>query len=357
MRAVIQLVPGNPNSLVINEDVPMPQPGLRNILIRVQYAALNRMDLLQAKGNYPLPPGASNVLGVEVSGTIAAFGDGCELGFIYGESVSALLLGGGYAEFCMADERHILRAFPKLSMQIMAAIPEAFMTAYQLCFMVGSVTSGDSVLLHAAASSVGQAAIQLLSRKGIKVFTTVRSKSKQKLCSDLGATAAFLIDDASISFADEVIRANDGNLINVVLDPVGSSYLSENLKVLAVDSRWVLYGMMSGGAISEPALLSKLMARRISLLPSTLRSRSAEYKEEIIKQLSADSAGFPAIVKGEIKVHVDKVFPLEEVIEAHRYMSRNENTGKILLAVTSTSTALEFFEKELENIAKRNHFK
>ena len=352
MRAVIQITDGDPSTLVIDEDT-LPQMVHRGLLIRVQYAAINRMDLLQSKGNYPLPKGASKIIGVEVSGTIAAVGDGCELGFVYGEPVAALLLGGGYAEFCIADERHVIRLFPRLNMQTMAAVPEAFMTAYQLCFMVGNIKKGESVLVHAAASSVGQAAIQMLSRKGIKVFATVRSEAKLKTCLDLGATAAFVVDSRDVSFAEAVLQANDGNLIDVVLDPVCSAYMADNIKLLNIDGRWVLYGMMGGATITEPALLQKLMAKRISLLPTTLRSRSAEYKEEIIQKLSSDPDGFPAIASGEIKVIVDRTYPLEEVLSAHQYMEQNKNTGKIILAVTSTSTALEFFASELQCMEKR----
>lgn len=353
MRAVIQLTEGDPSTLSVTEDIPLPQTIYRGLLIRVQYAAMNRMDLLQSKGNYPLPKGASNIIGVEVSGTVAAVGDGCELGFVYGEPVAALLLGGGYAEFCIADERHVIRLFPRLNMQTMAAVPEAFMTAYQLCFMVGNIKSGESVLVHAAASSVGQAAIQMLSRKGMKVFATVRSESKLKTCLDLGATAAFVINSGDVNFADKVLHANDGSLIDAVLDPVGSAYMKDNIKLLNIDGRWVLYGMMSGATITEPALLQKLMSKRISLLPTTLRSRSAEYKEEIIQRLSTDPDGFPAIAAGEIKVLVDKTYPVEEVLSAHQYMEQNKNTGKIVLAVTSTSTALEFFASELQSMEKR----
>lgn len=357
MRAIIQTVVGDPSSLTISEDVGLPQVGYRCLLIRVQYSALNRMDLLQSKGNYPLPPGASDIIGVEVSGTIAAFGDGCQLGFIYGEPVAALLLGGGYAEFCCADERHVIRAFPGISMQIMASIPEAFMTAYQLCFMVGNIKSGESVLLHAAASSVGQAAIQMLARKGVKVYATVRSEAKRQFCLEIGATAAFLVDSNDVKFAENVISANNGILIDAVLDPVGSAYIIENLKVLNTDGRWILYGMMSGGAITEPSLLQKLMAKRISLLPSTLRSRPAEYKEKIVQSLSADPDGFPAICSGDIAVRVDATYPMEEVLIAHNRMSQNENIGKILLSVSSSSNAIEFFAKELKSMEKRLHLK
>jgi len=359
MRAIIQTIPGDPWSLVVNEDVPLPQPGYRGLLIRIQYTALNRMDLLQARGNYPVPVGASNVLGVEVSGTIAAIGDDCQCGFKYGESVMALLLGGGYAEFCCADERHVVRAFTGISMQVLASVPEAFMTAYQLCFMVGNIQSGESVILHAAASSVGQAAIQMLARKGVKVYATVRTEAKRLHCLRLGATAAFLIDSSNVNFAQSIIEANNNSPVHVVLDPVGASYVQENLNSLSIDGRWVLYGLMSGAAIpsEEPALLARLLAKRILLLPSTLRSRSAEYKEEILSRLEEDPVGFPAIRSGDITVVVDKVFAMEEVLAAHRYMNQNENTGKILMAVTSTSNALEFFEKELDIIARRNHIK
>jgi putative PIG3 family NAD(P)H quinone oxidoreductase len=334
MRAVVQLIEGDEKSLVI-DNIPVPQPGPREVLIKVQCAALNRLDLNQIKGSYTLPSSVSKTLGVEVSGTIAVLGDNCTLGFNLNENVMALATGGGYAEFCVVDERTIIKALPGFDMTVLAAIPEAFITAYKICFIIGNIKSGETVLLHAAASSVGQAAIQMLVRKGVTVFTTCRSDVKCARCLELGAKASFNIADITNSntFSSLVINANNGHFVDVVLDPIGSSYINENINSLTVDGRLVLYGLMSGGAIQDSTFLSKLLMKRISLLPTTLRFRSIEFKENIVNLLQTDVDGFSAIQSGEIKVDVDKTFSFENVLEAHDYMRNNKNIGKIVLLI------------------------
>lgn len=352
MRAIIQTVPGDPTTLVVGS-IPIPTPGPREILIRVNCAAINRMDLIQSKGAYPVPTGASPILGVEVSGTVAAIGESCECDFKLSETVAALLPGGGYAEFCVVDERTVIRPITEMSMQVLSAVPEAFMTAYQLCFLVGKIQSGESVILHAAASSIGQAAIQLLKRKGAKVFATVRGESKRLKCLELGATAAFNVGDGGV-FADAVRENNGGRGADIVIDPVGGSYMDENLRALEQDGRVLLYGLMGGAAVTDPGFLGKLMAKRISLLTSTLRSRTVEYKEDLLKRLATDPDGFPAIASGAIRVEVDRTFPLDQVLQAHEYVGRNLNTGKVVLLVTTTETAVKTFEDELIELQKRN---
>ena len=292
---------------------------------------------------------------MEVSGTIVAMGEECRSGFVVNESVMALIPGGGYAEFCVVDERTIMRSIPGMEPQQLAAIPEAFMTAYQLCFFVGRVESGESVLLHAAASSVGQAAIQMLTRKGVKVFATVRSEAKRQRCMELGATAAIVLDSDNVAFSKWVMESNDGKRIDAVLDPVGAPYLAENLEALGMDGRLVYYGLMAGGGVTDPMFLNKLMARRIAVMASTLRSRTNEYKERLIKALSEDPAGLPAIASGDIKVIVDRTYEMEEVLQAHELMRQNNNIGKIVLLITSTASAIDFFQKELQSLTKRNH--
>jgi tumor protein p53-inducible protein 3 len=275
--------------------------------------------------------------------------------------VTALLTGGGYAEFALCDERHMFKAFPGAEMTTMAAIPEAFVTAYQLCFTIGQAKRGDAVLLHAAASSVGQAAIQMLVRKGVTVFATVRTASKRDRCMELGCKECIVVstsaDPADIQFAAQIIEANDGQPVNIVLDPVGSSYLPETIAVLGTDSKLVLYGLMGGGAVNDGAVLNKLLGKRISLLCTTLRARSPEYKAEIVQNLISDPDCLPAIARGDIKVEVEKIFELAEVIQALEYMSSNANAGKIVLLVSSSQSAINFFEQELSRIAGANLMK
>lgn len=354
MKAVVQTIPGDALSLIVG-DSPLPEPGPKEVLIRVYCAALNRMDLLQAAGKYPVPPGASEILGVEVSGTIVAMGEDCSSDFKVNEAVMALIPGGGYAEFCVADERCLMRCIPGMEPQQAASIPEAFMTAYQLCFLVGRIKTGESVLLHAAASSVGQAAMQMLTRKGVRVFATVRSAAKQQRCLELGAVAAIVLDSDQASFTNWVMENNNGKKLDAILDPVGLSYLPENIDALDFDGRLVIYGLMSGGAVNDPMFLNKLLSKRLTITATTLRNRSTEYKKELIDALSNDPDGLPAVLSGEIKVIVDRTYPMEDVLQALDVMRKNTNIGKIVLLVTSTATAIDFFQTELKSLGKRNN--
>lgn len=352
MRAIVQHTPGGALELA---NIEIPTPGFRQILIRVNCTSLNRMDLLQAKGSYPVPSGASPILGVEVAGTVAAVDSTCTLGFQISETICALLLGGGYAEFAVVDERTVIRGsiFPTLSMKTIASIPEAFMTAYQLMYFVANLQPGETLLLHAGASSIGQAAIQMAIRKGVKVFVTSRTDGKCARCIELGATGAITVG-AEGKFSDAIRALNDGKGIDVILDPVGSAYTQENLSLVAVDGRIVIYGLMSGGAVDDPAFLGKLIGKRASIMSSTLRARNVEYKERLIQALNDDPAAFPAIASGDISVDVSATYNLEEVREAHKYMTENKNTGKIVMLVSTPASAAEELAKELDAVAKRN---
>lgn len=332
MRAVVQSAgPGDVDSMSMGEvDVPLPKH--RQVLIHVRCAALNRMDLLQRAGSYPVPAGASSILGVEVSGVIAAVAEECQAQWQIGQKVTALLQGGGYAEYSVCDERTVfpvLSEASSLSYAQLASIPEAFMTAYQLLFTVAQLKAGESVLLHAAASSVGQAAIQLAKRAGCFVVSTCRSVAKCSRCREVGADAALEVS-STVTFANEAIAANGNRPFHVVLDPVGSSYAHDTVASLGMDGRWVLYGLMGGAAIADPTFLKPLLARRISLLPSTLRGRDIVYKEKLVEALIGSHV-LESIARGDIQVAVDAEFALEEVKEAHRMMAENRNIGKIVL--------------------------
>jgi NADPH:quinone reductase-like Zn-dependent oxidoreductase len=197
----------------------------------------------------------------------------------------------------------------------------------------------------------------MLVRKGIKVFATVRSEAKRQRCLDLGATAAIVMQSEEQKFGEWLVEQNDGKRIDAVLDPVGVTYLHENIEVLDFDGRLVIYGLMSGGAVSDPMFLNKMLSKRLTVTATTLRNRSTEYKAALIAALSADPDGLPAIAAGDIKVLVDRTFAMEEVLAAHEVMRQNVNIGKIVLLVTSTSTAIDFFQKELDSLGKRNNLK
>jgi tumor protein p53-inducible protein 3 len=339
MKAVVQDDLTGP--LRISDSVAVPVAGPNEVLIQIMYTAVNRMDLVQAKGLYVVPPGASPILGVEVSGIVESIGQNCSLGLKEGDRVMALLEGGGYAQYAACDERMAMKLLPGMDFLTSSAIPESFMTAYQLLFVVAQMNRGESVLIHAAASSIGQAAIQLAALKGITVLATTRTPDKLATCLELGAHFGHVVG-SDLSFASFVRNATNGKGVDVILDPVGSSYLRDNLDSVDHDARIVLYGLLSGGVISEEmnnnspsGFFRKLLFKRVNLLSTTLRARSYEYKASLIQRLVEDrDAGFDAIAAHRIKVTISEVFTLEGVQEAHKLMAANKNVGKIIMSVS-----------------------
>jgi tumor protein p53-inducible protein 3 len=245
----------------------------------------------------------------------------------------ALLQGGGYAEYAVAYESSTLHAPPTIDMKILTSIPEQWMTAYQLLFTVGHLQAGETVLLHAAASGVGQAAIQLATRAGGICFATCRSDEKTACCLEMGARAAFNVAQGPV-FADLLRSQNNGKLADLILDPIGGGpSANENMDALAVDGRWVFYGTMGGKGIVDETLASKILGKRASLIGTTLRSRPQEYKSKLADALEREVV--PSIASGDLKVLIDSVYPMttEGVQQAHLRMAGNENIGKIVLTV------------------------
>lgn len=327
MKAVLVREPGAPEVMSIG-DAELPKLSSRQVLINVRATALNRADTLQRKGLYPPPPGASEILGLEAAGVIEELGSGCALGFSKGDKIMALLSGGGYAEYCACDERHIMRIPTSLSFNEAAAIPEVWLTAYQLLFFVGKVEAGESVLLHAGSSGVGQAALQLCKNAGITAYVTVGSEAKQQKALSLGAVRAF--NYKTEDWVKLLNEETEGKGVNAVLDPVGASYWEGNMDVLAADGRWVLYGLMGGARVEGP-LLAKVLRKRINLIGTTLRARSDEYKETLIQAFSKDV--LPKFEDGSYSPNIDSVFPISNVVDAHKLMESNQNAGKIILEV------------------------
>lgn len=256
----------------------------------------------------------------------------------------ALLDGGGYAEFAVCNEKTVIKKFPWLNMQQAAAVPEAFITSYQLLYVIANMQQNESVLIHTCASSIGLILIQMALLKNITVFVTSRHHDKLEKCLSYEGTRGVVIDDSdksNISFASQLVAMNGNNPIDVVLDPVGATYLSENVKTLAVDGRYVSYGLLSGNTIPDyfnnnsittETFLRVMLFKRISFLPTTLRNRSLQYKHNIIARI-LDEYQTGAMDVSTINIHVSDVFPFEQVKEAHIHMSQNRNSGKILLAV------------------------
>ena len=316
MKAILVPAPGGPEALVLGE---APEPALRDgeVLVRVRATAVNRADLLQAAGKYPPPAGESEILGLEAAGVV----DGTD------ERVCFLLPGGGYAEK-VAVPRGMLMPIPGgLSFEEAAAIPEAWFTAYLNLFREGALAAGEVVLVHAAASGVGTAAIQLAKDAGASVVATVRSAAKAEALSDLGAD--LVVDTTAHDFAEAVEERFGKSSVGLVLDPVGGATLARNVRVMARCGRLVLIATMGGG--SAELDLRAVLTKRLRLVGSTLRSRALAEKVDLTSAFVRDV--LPGFADGRFRPLVDSVFLLERAAEAHRRMAENANVGKIVLTV------------------------
>jgi len=294
-----------------------------HVAIDVVWTAVNRADLMQRAGVYPSPPGASDILGLEVSGRIAAVG-GSVTGFELGDEVCALLTGGGYATKVAVPAAQVLPVPKGFSLEKAAAIPEVFATAWLNLYQEADLQPGERVLLHAAASGLGTAVIQIATAFGNPVFATAGDEEKLEVCRKLGATGTWNRNDGS--FVDAV-KSWGG--VDMVLDPVGGSYIQDNQKVLSADGRIVLIGLM-GGRFAEVDLGLMLMKRH-KLIGSTLRSRSVADKGRVLQDLYRHV--WPLLVAGQIEPLIDSAWPIEQVEEAMAYVAENKNTGKVLLKV------------------------
>lgn len=294
------------------------------VRIRVAWAGVNRADLMQRAGHYPPPPGASEILGLEVSGTLLEVGSSVE-GWLPGERVCALLTGGGYAEEVVVDARQVLPLPEGMGLREAAALPEVYATAWLNLFMEGDLSPGERVLLHAGASGVGTAAIQLCRAFGHPCFVTAGSGEKIEACRTLGADAGWNRHDGSFSAA---VKAWGG--ADLILDPVGASYLADNQKVLNVEGRLVLIGLM-GGRVAELDM-GRMLMKRQRLIGSTLRAKPPAAKGRIIDDLRAHV--WPRLSSGELLAPIDRTWPIDEVEAAHAHLERDANIGKVLLAVT-----------------------
>lgn len=295
-----------------------------HVAIDVVWTAVNRADLMQRAGVYPPPPGASDILGLEVSGRIAAIGSGVT-GFELGDEVCALLTGGGYATKVAVPAAQVLPIPKGYSLEKAVAIPEVFATAWLNLYQEADLQPGERVLLHAAASGLGTAVIQIATAFGNPVFATAGDEEKLEACRKLGATGTWNRKDGS--FVDAV-KSWGG--VDMVLDPVGGSYIKDNQKVLSADGRIVLIGLM-GGRFAEVDLGLMLMKRH-KLIGSTLRSRSVADKGRVMQELYRHV--WPLLVAGQIEPQVDSTWPIEQVDEAMAHVADNKNTGKVLLKIS-----------------------
>lgn len=306
---------------------PLPQPKPDEVLIRVLAAGVNRPDVSQRKGEYPPPPGASPVIGLEVAGEVVAAGP--EAGaWKPGDKVCALVNGGGYAEYCVAPAAQCL-PWPKGYDAIRAAaLCETFFTVWANLFGHGRLAAGETVLIHGGTSGIGVTAIQLAKAFGARVFATAGSDEKCKACLDLGADAA--INYRTQDFVEEVKRLTDGKLANVVLDMVGAEYFGRNLRCLAMDGRLVLIAFLSGHMAAQVDL-RPIMVRRLTVTGSTMRPRTTAQKGAIAAELREKV--WPLLDAGRVAPPIYKVFPLQEAAAAHALMESSQHIGKIVLKV------------------------
>jgi NADPH2:quinone reductase len=325
MRAVEITRPGGPEVLKIGTR-PVPQPQAGEVLIRVAAAGVNRPDTMQRTGHYPVPPGASDIPGLELAGSIAALGEGVK-GWRVGDNVTALVAGGGYAEYCTAPAPQCL-PFPKGMTAIEAAsLPETFFTVWSNVFDRARLAPGESFLVQGGSSGIGVAAIQMVRAFGHQVFATAGSAGKCDACVKLGATRA--INYKTEDFAAVVKEATGGKGVDVILDMVGGDYVDRELKCLADDGRIVIIAFLGG---SKATLnLNDILRRRLVVTGSALRPRPVEFKGAIARKLHEKV--WPLIEGGKIKAIIHKTFPLAESAKAHELMESSAHIGKIVLTV------------------------
>ncbi|SYX83673.1 NAD(P)H-quinone oxidoreductase [Paenibacillus alvei] len=324
MKGVIVNNPGGPEQLEIT-DLPSPQPQAGELLIEVHAAAVNRTDIVmrEGKAGYATNP----ILGVEVAGTVIEVNG--ESTFQVGDRVMGLVNGGGYAEYAVTPMDRAIPIPDSFSFAEAAAIPEVFLTAYQTLYWIGKLQQGETVLVHAGASGVGTAAIQLAKQiSKATVIVTAGSAKKLDFCRELGADV--LINYKEQSFDKEVLRATNGQGADVILDFVGADYWAKNLASIKKEGRWVLIGVLGGVKVEQMNLFA-LMSKCVQLTGTLLTPRSDEYKARLTQDFAANVLAY--FDNSSIKPIIDTIFPLEKVSDAHIHMEENRNTGKIILQV------------------------
>ena len=326
MRAIVIREPGGPEVLVPT-DLPDLAPPFAHVRVAVRYVGVNRADLLQRMGVYPAPPGVPpNIPGLEYAGVVDAVGEGATR-FRKGDRVLGLVGGGAYAEQIVVHEGEVARLPDTVDDRTAAAIPEAFVTAYDALVTRGKLAPGDSVLVHAAGSGVGTAAIQIAKSFGCRVIATSRTADKLPRCKELGADVTLVVEGAS--FADAVKDATSGRGADVILDLAGGAYVGEDVHAVAVLGRILVVGL-TAGARSE-IHLGALLSRRATIIGTVLRSRPLAEKIEAASVLERSIV--PLVAAGRMTPVIDREYPLAEAGAAHAFVASNASFGKVLLAV------------------------
>ncbi len=324
MRQVIFEGSGGPDVIRIAE-APVPRPGEGEVLVKVVGAGVNRADLMQRAGNYPPPPGESEVPGMEIAGHVAALGEGVT-GLRPGDAVCALLGSGGYAEYALADAALCLPVPRGISLVEAAGIPETFFTVFDNVFTRGRLKAGDWLLIHGGSSGIGTTAIQVAKAFGATVIVTAGSPEKCAVCRALGADYA--IDYKRQDFVEEVKKITGKRGVDLILDMIGGSYIQKNLSALALEGRLVQIAFLQS-SIVEKFNFAPMMLKRLTLTGSTLRSRSLAEKAEVAAALREKI--WPLLEAGKVKPVIHATFPLEDAREAHELMESSGHVGKIVL--------------------------
>ena len=325
MRAIEIKQPGGPEVLVPTKR-PVPKPGAGEVLIRVAAAGVNRPDILQRQGAYSPPAGASDLPGLEVAGEIVAVGPETAR-WKAGDKVTALVAGGGYAEFCVAPAPQCLPIPGRLGMVEAGALPETFFTVWTNVFGRGRLQAGESFLVHGGSSGIGTTAIQLASQFGARVFTTAGSPDKCSKCKELGAAVA--IDYRTQDFVQVIEQETGGKGVDLILDMVGGDYINRNLQCLAVDGRLVQIAFLKG--TKAEVNFGSLMVKRQTITGSTLRPQSVAAKGAIARAL--EEKVWPLVASGKVGPVIHATFPLEQAADAHRLMETSAHVGKIVLTL------------------------
>lgn len=320
MRVVLASGAGGPEVLGAGTR-PVPQLAPGQVLVQVEAAGVNGPDLMQRKGLYPAPPGASDLLGLEVAGSVVALGEGVTA-WAVGNQVAALTDGGGYAQYCVADARHCLPIPPGVSVRDAAGLPETFITVWSNLFQEGGLQAGGTLLVHGGAGGIGTTAIQLAKAFDVRVFATDSPAARCQVCADLGADR--VIDYNAEDFVDVLRQAGGATMI---LDIVGGPYIERNIKAAAPGARIVQLAFALGSKVEVN--LMPVMLKRITYTGSTLRTRPAEFKAQAVAELR--ERVWPHVAAGRIRPVTSEVLPMSRAADAHRLMESAGHTGKILL--------------------------
>jgi len=334
MRAVALTQFGGPEVLHIASAVPRPAISRpQQLLVRVHAAALNRADCLQRAGKYTPPPGESDILGLELAGEVCELGtDAANAGWKRGDRMCALVGGGAYAEYAVVEHGSAIRLPDSMDYVTASALPETYLTAYQALSWVGRIERNNAVLIHAAASGVGVAATQLAKQLwNASVFATAGSHEKCEFARRQGADHAFCYRDPPPSWSDRVLDASGGRGVDVVVDLVLADYFQQNLQVMATDARLVILAALSSTKLQGEVDLGPILRKRLTISGSLLRTQSHEYKAKLVAEFWGVAA--PLFADKRLQVLVDRVFSWHDVVEAHRYMEENKNSGKVVLRV------------------------